>query len=635
MTNNKLSLKVLDQGHIQNQLDFPNYDNRHLKEYCESLREKYELNNKILFIQPPQFLFESFNLKVARNKGYYAYPPTGLQYLAKAISNRNLEINLLDLNYLTLKKVNFDFSFDYRNWLDILDIYLNDYNPSIIGITSLTAYGEVLRPTHPLTDLLNHLRMKDKHIIIIGGPTPTNEYENYLKSELCHFVVAKEGELKINFLLDILYNGFSANPPVNEIYFRFNGNVEQTKGIKRRASLNGNLIDTYKMVNIEDYKNVGSLNPYSRMISQDKAFSVFQLNRGCRANCKFCDVTNFMGRGVRNYVVDDIINEILYLVKERGVRHFDVLDDDFLGDKKTASDLLIKLIPLKEKYDITWSANNGLLAISLTEDILNLIRDSGCIGFRIGIESGNKDMLIKIRKPATLTLLREKGQLLQKYPEMFIGANYILGLFGEETFEQMLDTFRFAYDMNLDWSSISVFQFTSKERATEENLKSKGGVATDFIPAKDYSSGEIKIANDVVAGPDVFNINKQDIPTPEQVKQIWFTFNLVLNYINNKNLKFGGMPEKFVSWVEAVQMTYPNNPYMYLFTSIAHVMLGNIALSEQKLKATKLILKNSKYWEYRFQQFNLMDLVYNFPKSSEEVHNALDSLRNKYSKWTG
>ena len=80
-------------------------DNTKLAEYTVELRKKYSLNNKVLFIQSLQFLFESINIDVIKNRGYYAYPPTGLQCLAKALSGRGIEIEVLDLNCQFLKRV--------------------------------------------------------------------------------------------------------------------------------------------------------------------------------------------------------------------------------------------------------------------------------------------------------------------------------------------------------------------------------------------------------------------------------------------------------------------------------------------------------------------------------------------------
>lgn len=611
-------------------------DNRKLAEYATMLREKYSLNNKVLFIQPPQFILDSFNYKVAKKRGCYAYPPTGLQCLVKALSDRKLEIGILDLNYQLLKRVIEDDSYNYLHWLELVDEYLNENNPSIIVVTCISIYTDVFKNNHPLTSLLEYLHKRDNSIIIAGGPIATNEYNRYLKKDLCHFVLKGEGENKIKNLFDYLFEGECSNIQTNGINFKFENNIEETKGKRDIVILKGNLIDTYKYVPIEDYNNVGSLNPFSRMAGQNKRFTGIQLNRGCRANCKFCGVTEFMGEGLRQYPVTDLLNEMNYLIKERGIRHFEILDDDFLGYGifKDGNIVLLKeMVTLHQKYEITWSAGNGLIAASLTEDVLNLMRDSGCVGFRVGIESGNETMLKQMRKPLSLPLLRKTGKMLLKYPEMFVAGNYIIGFFGEETFGEMLDTFKFANEINLDWAAFTTFQFTSEDTIRAENLQQNKKIATDFIPTKDTSNRELLESSDAVCGLELFNTPKETIPSHEQINNIWFTFNLVANYINNKNLKSTGRPDKFVSWVEAVQVVYPDNPYMPLFAGIGHILLGNKEFGDINLEKAKHNLEVSKYWKSRFIQLDLMDLIVDFPKDAEEAHEVLESMRKRYSEW--
>ena len=156
-------------------------ENIKLAEFTVELRKKYLLNNRVLFIQSLQFLFESLNIEVIKNRGYYAYPPAGLQHLTKALSARNLEIRILDLNYQFLKRVICNDAFNYHNWLDILDDCLNEYRPFIVGVTAISVYTDVFKPAFPLTSILKRLRDRDDCIVVAGGPTATNETENYLK----------------------------------------------------------------------------------------------------------------------------------------------------------------------------------------------------------------------------------------------------------------------------------------------------------------------------------------------------------------------------------------------------------------------------------------------------------------------
>jgi len=345
-----------------------------------------------------------------------------------------------------------------------------------------------------------------------------------------------------------------------------------------------------------------------------------------------------MGRGLRQYPVADLLAEIHYHIKERGIRHFEVLDDDFFGYQSSSEPvitLLKEMVKLNETYGISWAAGNGFIAASLSEELLDLMRDSGCVGFRIGIESGNQQMLRRMRKPVSLPLLKKVGIMLQKFPDLFVGGNYIIGLFGEESFREMLDTFRFACEMNLDWAAFTTFQFTSKATAVKENLKLKETQATDFIPAKDTASREITESEKIVSGPEVFNMPGDTIPSPEQIRQIWFTFNLVSNYINNKNLKSGGRPEKFVSWIEAVHIAYPDNPYMPLFAGIGHALLDNRETANRCLEKAKQCVKASRYWNNRFKLFGLTTFLTDFPQDAQEAQQLLEPMRKRYSEWIG
>ena len=257
-----------------------------------------------------------------------------MQRLATAVSGRDLDVQVLDLNLQTLKGVAQDGYFDPMKWLAILDRYLDAYKPEIVGVSCLTVYTDLFATSHPLTELLRHLRSRDDHMLVIGGPTATNEADRYVREGLCHFAVEGEGEERFNFLLNVYEDRFDLATAVSGVVFPWDGHVLRSGGRHGPVELEGDLIASYEGVDVEAYCQVGSLNPYSRMAGQDTIYGVFQLNRGCRGNCKFCDVRPFMGKGVRTHPVDAVLSEMQYLVECRSVRHFELLDDDFLADRK-------------------------------------------------------------------------------------------------------------------------------------------------------------------------------------------------------------------------------------------------------------------------------------------------------------
>ncbi len=119
-----------------------------------------------------------------------------------------------------------------------------------------------------------------------------------------------------------------------------------------------------------------------------------QFTRGCPFNCEFCDIIELYGRIPRFKSNKQVIKELqsLYDLGYRG--HIDIVDDNFIGNKKKAKDLLRELK--------TWSQNHEYpfyfateASIDLTDDdeLLQLMKD---VDFRyvfLGIETPENDTL--------------------------------------------------------------------------------------------------------------------------------------------------------------------------------------------------------------------------------------------------
>lgn len=610
-------------------------DNASFSAYCEQLKEAYPQNNRILLVQIPQVILGSFNRDIALNRGYYAFPPTGLQYIYEAIKDRGLEIEILDINLELLKRVFEDDTFDPQDWPLILEERLKSFKPYIVGVSCLFDIG-----IGPLLDTMRLVRQMGSSVVVAGGVIATYEWQNLLKDDLAHFVIKGEGENKMNFLLDQLMDTTQA-PATPGIYFSPGDGIHETSAPPDVVPVVGDLRASYDLVPIEEYYKYGSLNPFSRRHETGKAaYAAIQFSRGCRAACTFCAVRDFMGKGVRHRSVDDVLSEMEYLITEKGVRHFEWLDDDLLFHRKAVQELLAAVID--KGWNITWSANNGLIATSIDEETLRLINDSGCLGFKVGIETGNAEMLKKVRKPGKHNKFLSFSKMLSSYPKPFVGGNFIVGL-PEETFLQMMDTFRFSMEIELDWAGITVCQiirgasaFSDSGEYFEHQMKSEGQGVSNFIPARDSKQGHVDADDGVLHNLDIFNLEPDLIPSEEQVKEIWFTFNVIVNYVHNKNLMPGGHPEKFVSWIQTAQRAYPTNPYMMLFLALALVSCGE---DEQATACHEKAIEFSQtdYWQGRFKAFGLDVLLNGFPQDAQGVHKALkmlqDHLQPAYADW--
>jgi len=603
--------------------------------YCQTVKKTK--TRKILLIQIFQIDIENFNYKIARDAGYYIFPPTGLQYLYESIKNRDLEIEIFDINFELLKRINNDLQFNVEHWDELVSEKLEHFKPDIIGVSCLFDFS-----LQYFFHLLKRIKAESEAIVVCGGVVATYEWENILKKQLAHFCVDGEGEEKFNYLLDQLTEENRHTAVVKGIHYYQNDQCQESKGVADRVRFETNMIDSYQLIPIEEYNKYGSLNPYSRQREVNYGFATIQFSRGCRAQCTFCSVRSLMGKGVRTRGVEKVVEEMEYLITQRNVRHFEWLDDDLLFDSVEFKKILQTII--NNQWSITWSANNGVIASSIKEDIVDLMELSGCIGFKIGIESGNPDMLRKVLKPSRHRHFLRAAKYLQKKKKIFVGGNYILGL-PDEYFFMMMDSFRFALNLNLDWSAFTVCQeirgasaFSEMGELFEAQIKSEGtsGIG-NFIPTRRNKKGQLlhKNSDNLQIGLNVFNIEPMVLPDKEQVHEIWFTFNLIVNYINNKNLTKNGNIDKFIRWIKTALKAYPTNPYMNLFLAYAY------CIDEDKTKAMNcfnIAVKNiDAYWYERFNAFYFTELIETLPDTKNVAFLKIEKIKKTiapyYAMW--
>jgi radical SAM superfamily enzyme YgiQ (UPF0313 family) len=142
-----------------------------------------------------------------------------------------------------------------------------------------------------------------------------------------------------------------------------------------------------------DLKNIPT--PRFDLLS-DKFFikKVIQATRGCPFTCSFCTVPT-LNPGFRLRPVDDVIKDASYdnfsYWWQKKVVWF--WDDNLTIDRKYITELLTKMKPLNK-----WWLTQASLDIAKDEKLLDLMKDSGCIGVFLGIESFGKDSLIDANK---------------------------------------------------------------------------------------------------------------------------------------------------------------------------------------------------------------------------------------------
>lgn len=564
------------------------------------------LNPKELILINPQLVpAEHFDAVVAQHQGYYAFPPAGLLYIAAVAKrvNPKIKIEVIDLNYELLKRAR-EKNFTYRFWQGLLEEKIKSCKAPHIGITYM--FGA----TKPV--FLEIAKWVRRHFpeypVLAGGVQATYDSIEILESGNVDIVFRREGELQFQAFLKSAIRPSAPEVPYGAA-FRHEGQVYELGHSAGDPPVDWDICGYYSLINITDYYKYGSLAAFSRL-NGDKPFATILSNRGCRARCTFCTVRNFNGFGVRGRPVQSVIDEIKYLYQEKGIRQIDWLDDDLLWDSERTVALFKGIA--EQVPGLEWISNNGLIAAAITDEIMYWMAKSGLRAFKIGIETGNDEMLMKVKKPTTKPKLRARRELFKQYPHIFVSANFIIG-FPREIFSQMMDTYNFANELEWDWSSFYICQplkgtemFSAFQELGDGRTEIESYDKT-LNPGRAAARGEFgyhfKDGDKVLTGRDIFNLPPDLVPGREQIKEIWFTFNLVTNFISNINFTTRGNPEKLVRWLESIAQAYPYDASMVAGLARGYRLLGDEEKFLESQREFLDILSQSIYWQRRCREF--------------------------------
>ena len=198
------------------------------------------------------------------------------------------------------------------------------------------------------------------------------------------------------------------------------------------------VVDVYKRdLDIERY-TIGYLKePYLSLYT----------GRGCPAQCIFCLwPQTIAGHKYRTRSPENVAAEMAYAKKLfPQVQEYFFDDDTFTANMPRAREIAKKLKPL----GLTWSCSSRA---NVTYETLKVMKDCGLRLLMVGFESGNQEILNRIKKGITI---EQAKQFVKDCKELGIDIHgtFILGL-PIETPETIEETIRFA--MELDVFTIQV-----------------------------------------------------------------------------------------------------------------------------------------------------------------------------------
>jgi anaerobic magnesium-protoporphyrin IX monomethyl ester cyclase len=379
---------------------------------------------KILFIHPrgSNWLGDMEDISSVFN----IMPPHGMLSIAAFLEQRGIDTDFIDCYARPLPH-------------DHLIEEITVREPDAVGFSCTTSsFLEGYRVAEMLKERLRNIP------IIFGGAHACSVGPQLLDSfPAIDYLVIGEGE---NSLYELIEAGFSNPAAVPGIAYRENG--------RGTLSTQRELIADLDTLPFPAYNRLpGFPGAYNLPLFSYPAHPNISIisSRGCPYQCSYCDRSVF-SRGFRFNSPDYIVEHLRFLNRDFGVRHVFFYDDLFTFDRSRVE----RFCALMESKRVPVTYNCIARLEHVDEDLVSLLKKSGCWQVNFGIESGDAELLKKHRKFYGLDEVGRKLTMV-KDAGLRVKGLFMIGLPGESE-QSIRRTIDYSLDLPLD--EINVTKFT-------------------------------------------------------------------------------------------------------------------------------------------------------------------------------
>ena len=370
----------------------------------------------VLLINPPVIRAEKRLPAAVVRSLFYNSPPLGLAYLAAVLEQDGHRVTILDAPVLGATAG------------DVAARAAVE-RPDLVGLTSTTAYFDTaLAVAERLKAALPGVP------ICLGGPH-FNANTDLLTARRCFdFGIRGEGEITLREVVRGMTDGRELADVPGVVTAR-NGDLFHAPERPLLADLDVLPLPARHLLPIHAYRPMPNDQyrlPKTSMIT----------SRGCPCACTFCDKQTF-GNRYRSHGPARIVEEVHRLEADYGIRDIAFVDSTFTPNRRRTEAVLdaMEADPPRASWTCSCRAN------VLTEDLLRRMRAMNCWRIRIGIESGNAEILRGIRKGITRDDVERTAQAADRLGFQ-VKAFFMIGHPGE-TRATIEDSIRFALDLPL------------------------------------------------------------------------------------------------------------------------------------------------------------------------------------------
>ena len=168
----------------------------------------------------------------------------------------------------------------------------------------------------------------------------------------------------------------------------------------------------------------------------DGGMGNIQTKRGCDRKCVYCTYPVIEGRRLRFRSPEKVVEEIEILINKYGIDYLHFSDSTFNIPNEHAEAICREMI--KRGVKVKWTPY--MSPYSPSEELLALVRETGCDGIVFGADSVSDKMLENLKKEFTVADIYKSAELCKKL-EIPFSLNLLFGGPGEtkETVKETLD----------------------------------------------------------------------------------------------------------------------------------------------------------------------------------------------------
>ncbi|MBU1201384.1 MAG: radical SAM protein [Nanoarchaeota archaeon] len=338
---------------------------------------------------------------------YVPIAPLGIASITSYLKEKGFDVEQDDLSIKCLniqgpktKIINleaFDSAYTDRIFSEIkrnkITPYHNYLTKKILALTNYKGFDIVAFSIYCQAQLLVSLLMAQKikteteSKIVFAGPYIKEVFRELLDEfTIIDFVIHNEGEIAFEALINSLEK---------------KEDLQKVPGI---AYIKDNKLH----INPVKYLDVDEIPPPNfdgLSLSQYPSYQglPIQLSKGCLSNCAYCTF-KYDSPCFKEKSISKIIHDISYLKEKYKVKRFNFMPSNALNNTKGfVLDLCKNLI--KEGLDLDWRAY--IKPFPLNEEMIKLMKQSGCEFLFFGVESVNQERLRNIKKKVDVQLTKK------------------------------------------------------------------------------------------------------------------------------------------------------------------------------------------------------------------------------------